>query len=103
MFTVKVTTVGNSLGVILPREVLQRMGLEKGDLLHLLETPLGLELSAYDAEFAQHMGVLDKVLHAERQVLPRLNRAGLSNELTSGAAAPIPLQAPPPGEEAHHG
>jgi putative addiction module antidote len=89
MYTVKVTTVGNSLGVILPREVLARMGIEKGDSLVLLETPMGIELSGYDPEFAQQMEVFEKVLHAERQVLPRINKAALAT--ANGALASGPL------------
>lgn len=80
MTTVKVTAIGNSLGVILPREVLVRLGVEKGDQLHVLVTPGGIELTAFDPQFAEQMGVLDQVVRAERDVLryaapPQLARA----------------------------
>ena len=38
----KITTIGNSAGVILPKELLARLRLEKGDELHALETPDGV-------------------------------------------------------------
>jgi putative addiction module antidote len=80
MTTVKVTAIGNSLGVILPREVLARLGVDKGDQLHLLLTPGGVELTPFDPEFAEQMGVLEQVVRAEREVLryaapPQLSRA----------------------------
>jgi putative addiction module antidote len=44
----KITTIGNSAGVILPRELLARLRLEKGDELFALETPDGIRLTTYD-------------------------------------------------------
>ncbi|MDO5653860.1 MAG: AbrB/MazE/SpoVT family DNA-binding domain-containing protein [Brachymonas sp.] len=46
--TLKVTQIGNSLGVILPKEVLARLKLEKGDSLFLSEASNGVTLSPYD-------------------------------------------------------
>ena len=46
--SVKITTVGNSLGIVLPREVLQRLRVDKGDQLWLVETRGGVELLAHD-------------------------------------------------------
>ena len=37
--TVKITTVGNSAGIVLPREVMEKLHVEKGDKLFLTETP----------------------------------------------------------------
>ena len=50
MLTVKVTTVGSSAGVVLPKEALARLKVKKGDVLFLVETPAGYELTPYDAE-----------------------------------------------------
>jgi putative addiction module antidote len=46
--TVKITTVGNSVGVVLPKEVLNHLKVQKGDTLTLTETPYGFNLTAYD-------------------------------------------------------
>ena len=48
----RITTVGNSAGVILPKELLARLRLEKGDELYVVETPDGFRLSAYDPTLA---------------------------------------------------
>ncbi len=70
--TVKLTTIGNSTGIILPRELLDRLRLRKGDTLHVLETPNGVELSAFDPEFARQMDVAERVMRDDRDVLRRL-------------------------------
>ncbi len=70
--TVKLTTVGNSTGIILPRELLDRLRLKKGDVLHVLETPNGVELTSFDPEFARQMDVAEKVMRDDRDILRRL-------------------------------
>jgi putative addiction module antidote len=58
MVTLKVTRVGNSAGVILPREVLARLRVEKGGTVCLTETPNGFEISHYDPAFAEDRSTL---------------------------------------------
>lgn len=48
MFTLKLTQIGNSVGVILPKEVLTRLKSEKGDTIFVTETPEGYVLTPYD-------------------------------------------------------
>jgi putative addiction module antidote len=48
MHTLKLTQIGNSVGVILPREALARLRLEKGQSVFLTETPDGYALTPYD-------------------------------------------------------
>ncbi len=73
MTTLKVTTVGNSAGVVLPREVLQHLRVEKGDTLYVLETPNGIELVAYDPEFAGQMEAAEQAMREDRDVLRKLS------------------------------
>ena len=68
----KITTVGNSAGVILPKELLTRMRLEKGDELYALETPEGIMLTTYDPELAAQMEVAERIMREDRQVLHML-------------------------------
>ena len=68
----KITTVGNSAGVILPKELLARLRLEKGDELHALETPDGIRLTVHDPEFARQMEVAEQVMREDRQLLRKL-------------------------------
>ena len=55
MQTLKLTQIGNSVGVILPKEVLARLKLEKGDSLYLTDTPHGLALTPYDPEIEEQL------------------------------------------------
>ena len=70
--TVKVTTVGNSVGIVLPKELLEKLRISKGDTLHVTETPKGLELTPYDEEFAKQMAVAEQVMRRRRDVLKKL-------------------------------
>ena len=70
--TVKLTTVGNSTGIVLPKELLEKLRVQKGDVLHVLETPNGIELTSFDPEFARQMDVAEKVMREDRDVLRRL-------------------------------
>ncbi len=70
--TVKLTAVGNSTGIILPKELLDRLRLSKGDVLHVLETPNGIELTSFDPEFARQMDVAEKVMREDRDILRKL-------------------------------
>lgn len=68
----KITSIGNSAGVILPKEVLSRLRLEKGDELYLLETPDGIKLTAFDPTLAEQMAVAEQIMKEDRQVLHQL-------------------------------
>ena len=55
MHALKLTQIGNSIGVILPKEVLVRLKLSKGDLLHVTDTPDGLALTPFDPSFDEQL------------------------------------------------
>ena len=57
MHALKLTQIGNSVGVILPKEVLVRLKLEKGDTVYVTETPDGVALTALDPSFEQQLEV----------------------------------------------
>ena len=69
---VKVTQVGNSLGIVLPKEMLAELNVEKGDSLHLVKHPDGYIVTAYEPDFAAKMAVLEEVMRENRDVLRRL-------------------------------
>lgn len=68
----KITTIGNSAGVILPKELMARLRLEKGDELFALETPDGVKLTTYDPQLAAQMDVAERIMREDRQVLHKL-------------------------------
>ena len=70
--SLKVTTIGNSTGVVLPKEILERLHVSKGDRLYVLETPNGIELVPYNPEFARQMEVAEQVMREDRDALRKL-------------------------------
>ena len=68
----KITSIGNSSGIILPKELLARLRLEKGDELYAVETPDGLRLTTYDPVFAAQMEVAERIMREDRELLRKL-------------------------------
>jgi putative addiction module antidote len=54
-YKVKVTTVGSSTGIVLPKELIGKLNINKGDTLYVTETPDGLKLTPYDEQFVRVM------------------------------------------------
>ena len=55
MSALKLTQIGNSVGVILPKELLVRLKLDKGDTLYVTEAANGLNLSPYDPSLEEEI------------------------------------------------
>ena len=72
MTAVKVTQIGNSYGVILPKEMLARMKVEKGDSLFVSEAPGGYLLTPYSNEFEEQMNAARRIMKKRRNVLREL-------------------------------
>jgi putative addiction module antidote len=72
MTTLKLTQIGNSVGVILPKEVLARLKLEKGDQVHLIESADGVRLTPHDPNFELQMKAAREVMRSRRNVLREL-------------------------------
>lgn len=72
MTELKVTTVGNSAGVVLTKELLAKLRVSKGDKLYVTETLHGIELSPYDPLFAEQMDMAETIMREDRDVLKKL-------------------------------
>ena len=72
MQTLKLTQIGNSIGVILPKEVLARLKLSKGDVLHLTDTPDGVRLTPHDPVFEAQMTAAQAIMRKRRSALREL-------------------------------
>lgn len=72
MIALKLTQIGNSTGVILPKEALEKMRVAKGDMIYLTETPDGFRVTPYDEEFERQMTVAREVMKKRRNVLREL-------------------------------
>lgn len=71
----KITTVGNSAGVVLPKELLTRLRLEKGDELFVTELPDGIKLMPHDLKLEQQMKVAERVMRKNRDLLRMLAKS----------------------------
>ena len=72
MTTLKLTQIGNSLGVILPKELLAKLKVGKGDEIFLTESPDGFRITPHDAEFERQMQAAEKIMKKRRNVLREL-------------------------------
>jgi putative addiction module antidote len=72
MSALKLTQIGNSVGVILPKEVLARLKVEKGDTLFMSEAANGFTLSTYSPEFEAQMIEARRIMKKRRAVLHEL-------------------------------
>jgi putative addiction module antidote len=72
MQTLKLTQIGNSIGVILPKEVLARLKLDRGDTLHLTDTPDGIALTPYDPAFEEQLALGREFMHDYRNTFRAL-------------------------------
>jgi putative addiction module antidote len=72
MTRLKIRKIGNSLGVVLPKEVLERMNVTVGDMLDVVATPTGVNLSASNDEVDHLMQLAEKIMDENREVLRAL-------------------------------
>jgi putative addiction module antidote len=55
MIALKVTKIGNSLGVVLPKDALARLKVKQGDTLFFSELPDGYRVTAYDESIVEQV------------------------------------------------
>jgi putative addiction module antidote len=72
MIPLKLTQVGNSLGVILPKEIIAKLRVEKGDEIYWSDTPGGGRITANNPEFAEQMKLARAIMKKRRNALHEL-------------------------------
>ena len=72
MLKVKVTQVGNSMGILLPKEVLNKMKAGKGDTLYLVEGPDGYTVTPYSQGFEEQIDAATVVMKKYGNALRKL-------------------------------
>lgn len=65
----KVTKIGNSAGIVLPKELLARLRVEAGDSLFVSETPDGVRITASNPDFAAKMALAEAIMREDRDIL----------------------------------
>ncbi len=68
----KLRKLGNSVALIVPKHVREKMGVKEGDNLYLTETPDGYRISPYDPEFSRQMELAEKGMKKYRNALREL-------------------------------
>jgi putative addiction module antidote len=75
MLELKVRKIGNSLGVVLPKKAVNRLGADEGDRLFLIESADGgYQLTRYDPSFEQKMKKADEIIGRYRNTLHALSK-----------------------------
>lgn len=72
MLKVKITAIGNSMGIVLPKEALNKLNAEKGDTLYLVDSPEGYTLTPYQQDFESQMKAAEKIMKKYRNALHEL-------------------------------
>jgi putative addiction module antidote len=65
----KIKKIGNSAGVILPKELLARLRVAPGDTVYVTESPDGLRITANDPGFAEKMALAEEIMREDRDIL----------------------------------
>ena len=65
----KIIKIGNSVGVILPRDVLARLRVELGDEVFFSESPSGVTMSPADPDFVEAMIAAEEIMREDRDIL----------------------------------
>lgn len=68
----KLTSVGNSVGVILPKEALAKLKVGRGDTIYLTESPDGYRVTPYSPGFEEKMTVARRIMKKHRGLLREL-------------------------------
>jgi putative addiction module antidote len=72
MHQLKLTQIGNSVGVVLPKEVLAKLKLDKGDVVFVTEAPGGIVLTPYDPKIAEQLELGREIMREYRDTLRAL-------------------------------
>ncbi|PHS32653.1 MAG: AbrB/MazE/SpoVT family DNA-binding domain-containing protein [Methylophaga sp.] len=72
MLKVKVTSVGNSMGILLPKEALRKMNASKGDTLYLVEGSDGYTLTPYQQDFEAQVETAENIMKRYKNTLREL-------------------------------
>jgi putative addiction module antidote len=72
MVALKITRIGNSAGLVLPKEALAKLRVGQGDTVYLTEAPDGYRITPYDPDFARQMELGRTIMRKRRNALREL-------------------------------
>jgi putative addiction module antidote len=72
MAVLKLTTVGSSTGVVIPKEMLERLNVSSGDTLFAVETPSGYLITPYDPDVEEELRLGREFMRKYRETFKAL-------------------------------
>ena len=73
MIALKVRKIGNSLGIVLPKETLQRLNIVEGETLYLTESfENGYRMTPYNENFSKQIAIAEEIMREDRDLLKEL-------------------------------
>ncbi|WP_424362320.1 AbrB/MazE/SpoVT family DNA-binding domain-containing protein [Methylocystis parvus] len=70
----KIIRIGNSLGVVLPREIIADLNVEKGDRLYLTRSPEGYRITMSDPDFEKRVALARRIMSKRHNALRELTK-----------------------------
>lgn len=74
MKSIKLRKVGNSFGLTIPKELIEKYNLKEGEKLHVIESNDGFTLTPYDPEFEKWADAFDKTNGKYKNTLKKLSK-----------------------------
>ncbi len=71
-FPLKIIQIGNSAGIILPKELMAGLNVEKGDTITVTSAPDGYRLTAFDSDKERQLELVRKIMKKRRHALREL-------------------------------
>ena len=72
MLALKISRVGNSAALLLPKEALAKLRVEQGDTVYLTEAPDGYRITTFEPDFERQMKLARRVMRKYRNALREL-------------------------------
>jgi len=75
MIALKLRKIGNSLGVVLPKEALASLKTQEGDMIYLTDSPDGgFRITPLNEEFSDQFEKAEQIMREDRDVLRELSK-----------------------------
>lgn len=74
MYAIKLRKIGNSVGLVLPKEVLSKLKVQEGETLYLSDAKDGFRITPYNEEFAKQMEIAERIMTEDRDILRELSK-----------------------------
>ena len=72
MYQTKLSKIGNSYGIILPKEVISHLNAKSDSKLCIIETSHGIEITSYNPSFAEAVSLIEQIMDDNKNVLKKL-------------------------------